>query len=139
LLLVGISAVTLIVSCGSLVRFTASWQVEYKLLAAQLYSLVSAPYLLKGFVLVIKFEVCFHIAKNLQNPGEVHPPNWYVRNQWIARSGSFLLTVWVIFAAIVFLPAGLVQDIEVLTRYQVVIGLMFVMAFLVYQTFERKL
>jgi hypothetical protein len=132
LLFAGVSSLILIMACAPLVYKLPSFAIEYKLLTSQVYAFGSVPYFLKGFILLIKFEVCFHLSKNISSSEEPSkaPPNWYVCNQWIIRSGYPLFGLWILGVSIMILPAVLIEDIQVLSSYQQVIGGIWFLAYL---------
>jgi uncharacterized membrane protein len=123
LVFAGVSSLILIMACTPLVYKLPSYAIEYKLLTSQVLAFGSVPYFLKGFVLLVKFEVCFHLSKSIsssQEPSQIQA-NWYVCNQWIIR-GYLLFALWILGVSITTLPAILIEDINVLSLYQMVIG-----------------
>eukprot|EP00475_Leptophrys_vorax_P025327 TRINITY_DN35480_c0_g1_i1.p1 TRINITY_DN35480_c0_g1~~TRINITY_DN35480_c0_g1_i1.p1 ORF type:complete len:474 (+),score=106.83 TRINITY_DN35480_c0_g1_i1:44-1465(+) len=77
---------------------------------AQILAFSILPYFLKGFVLLIKFEVSICLSQALITRRESTPPmlnkgNWFVRNRWIIRSSGPMALLYLLVVLFAILPA----------------------------------
>jgi hypothetical protein len=136
LLLIGMSVLLLESAAQPFTRNSSFYETAFKFANAQFVVVGVLPYLLKGFILMVKFEVSYYMSitigldKTLHQTSDPEPRNWFVRNQWLIKSSFPMLGIWVLCSLFLLIPPGLSNDLDSLTKYQLLIALLNIIAYL---------